>query len=89
MSLSQIQQTTTELPTFTDEKLEDYLHIWNRLIERGQKSMLDITLTENYGSFAFPLLRRYTLTYGEERRILTYEQALRVHDWLQQIAGLP
>jgi hypothetical protein len=74
------------LLTFTDEKLEDYLRIWNRLIEQGHKKMLDITLTGEYGGFAFPLLRRYTLTYGEEKRELTCEQAFRVCNWLEYIA---
>ena len=77
-------QAVTELPTFTDEKLEEYLAIWNRLIERGQKSKLDITLIQDY---TWPWRQeRYTLVYGEERRRLTYEQAFRVHKWLQHIA---
>ena len=74
------------LPTFTDEKLVEYLGIWERLIEQGQGSKLDITLTMDYGSFAWPIQQRYTLEYGEEKRELTYEQAFRVHDWLQRIA---
>lgn len=79
----------SNLPTFTGDKLDEYLGIWNRLIERGQKQRLDITLTEEYGCFAYPFTRRYTLTFGEERRELTFEQALRVKEWLEQIARLP
>jgi hypothetical protein len=78
-----------DLPTFTDEKLEDYLTIWKRLIDRGDKPLLDITLQADYGGFAYPRLCRYTLTYGEERRELTYEQAWRVKDWLDSLAQIP
>lgn len=74
------------LPAFTDEKLEEYLHIWDKLIEQGRRSILDITLTMDYGSFAFPLQQRYTLTYGEEKRALTYEQAWRVKTWLDGLS---
>ena len=77
---------STELPTFTDEKLLEYLGIWERLIERGYKSKLKIELTMDYGCFAWPLQRRYTLNYGEEKRELTYAQAFLVYDWLQRIA---
>lgn len=76
----------SHLLTLTDEKLEEYLDIWNKLIERGQKSLLDITLTMDY---YWPLSCRYTLTFGEERRELTYEQAWHVKEWLEQIARLP
>lgn len=76
------------LPTFTDEKLLEYLGIWERLIEQGQQSKLDITLTEDYGSFAWPLQRRYTLTYGEEKRELTYAQSFLVLDWLRCRVGV-
>ena len=74
------------LLTLTDEKLEDYLRVWNRLIEQGQKSKLEITLTMDYGCFAWPVQQRYTLMYGEEKRELTYDQAFRVHNWLHYIA---
>lgn len=86
MSTGRLQQVIAEPLTFTDEKLEEYLRIWNGLIERGHKSMLDITLTIDY---VWSVRSRYTLTYGEERRELTYDQAFRVHKWLQSIAGLP
>ena len=77
---------SNKLLTLTDEKLEEYLGIWNRLIDRGDKSKLKIELTEEYGCFAWPFQRRYTLMYGEERRELTYDQAFLVHGWLQCIA---
>ena len=72
------------LLTLPDEKLEDYLRIWNRLIEQGQKHMLDITLTIDY---TWPSLQSYTLRYGEEKRELTYEQAVWVRDWLHSVGG--
>jgi hypothetical protein len=77
-----IATVTNRYPTLTDEKLEDYLGVWNRLIDQGHRKMLDITLRADYGGFAYPRLSLYTLTYGEERRGLTYEQAWRVKDWL-------
>ena len=77
------------LPTFTDEGLGEYLDIWDTLIARGQKRLLDITLTEDYGSCAYPFQRRYTLAYGEEKRALTENQARRVHAWLEKIARMP
>jgi hypothetical protein len=70
------------LPCFTDEKLEEYLGIWNKLNDR---KILDITLTMDFGSFAWPSLVRYTLAYGEEKRELTLEQAWRVKDWLNSL----
>jgi len=70
----------------TSEKLEEYLGIWNKLIENGCRKMLDITLEMDYGSFAYPNLWQYTLTYGEERRELTREQAWRVKEWLDSLA---
>lgn len=70
------------LSAITNEKLEDYLGIWDTLIEEGHGKLLDITLTGDYGSFAYPFTRRYTLTYGEERRELTFGQAWRVNEWL-------
>ena len=70
----------------TSEKLEEYLSIWNKLIENGYRKMLEITLQADYGGFAYPSLCRYTLTYGEERRELTREQAWRVKDWLDSLA---
>ncbi len=76
----------SELPTFTDEKLGKYLGIWDGLIAKGQKHLLDITLVADYGSFAFPFLRRYTLAYGEEKRALTESQFHRVFAWLEHIA---
>ena len=78
--------SSKHLPTFTDEKLVEYLGIWERLIKRGDKSKLKIELTEEYGCFAWPFQRRYTLMYGEEKRELTYSQSFLVHDWLQCIA---
>jgi len=76
----------SELPTFTDEKLGKYLSIWDGLIAKGQKHLLDITLRADYGCFAYPLLWRYTLAYGEEKRALTISQFHRVHTWLEHIA---
>ena len=45
--------------------------------------MLDVTLHMDY--VRWPPISRYTLTYGEERRELTYEQAWRVKEWLDSI----
>jgi hypothetical protein len=82
-----IAVATNRYPTLTDEKLEEYLGIWNTLIENGQ--MLDVTWVANYDCSRFPFGPWiYTLTYGEERRGLTYEQALRVKDWLDSLARL-
>lgn len=82
------------LLTFTDDKLDEYLGIWNKLIERGQQQRLHITLVTCYKIeqvLQNPWLNPwvYTLTYGEEKRELTYEQALRVKAWLEQIARQP
>lgn len=78
-------QTIRRLPTFTDEKLEEYLSIWRRLKERGYKK-LEITLQMDYridrlfsDPWSSPWI--YMLSYGEERRELTYEQAVRVKQW--------
>ena len=73
----------SELPTFTDEKLGEYLGVWDTLIERGQKHLLDITFTMDY---LWPWYPRYTIAYGEEKRALTESQAHRVHTWLIHIA---
>ncbi len=82
-----MQQTSNTYPTFTDEKLEAYLGVWNKLIDQGHRKMLDITLTLDYDCSRFPFGPWInTLTYGEEKRELTYEQALRVKDWLDSIA---
>ncbi len=72
----------SELPTFTDEKLGEYLGIWDGLIAKGQKHQLDITLTVDY---LWPRYFRYTLAYGEEKRALTESQSHRVHTWLERI----
>ena len=77
------------LPTITDEKLLEYLGIWERLIERGYKSKLNIELIQDYGVFAFPIQQRHTLIYGEEKRELTYAQSFLVYDWMQQQGGKP
>jgi hypothetical protein len=75
------------LPCITYEKLEDYLGIWNRLASSDYRSKLDITLVADYDCSRFPFGPWiYTLTYGEEKRELTYEQALRVKDWLDSLA---
>ncbi len=73
-----------ESPTITDEKLEEYLNIWDKLIDQGHRKMLEITLNGKYkwGSGGY-----YILTYGEERRELTVEQAWRVHDWLESLGS--
>jgi hypothetical protein len=71
-----------QLLSITDEKLEEYLGIWNKLIDKGHRNTLDITLTLDY-KFPFPEL--WTLTYGEEKRELTLEQALKVKQWLESI----
>jgi len=72
-----------QLLPLTDEKLEEYLGVWNRLIARGQKGMLSITLTFERKRF---IGERYTLRFGEELRELTPEQALQVKQWLDRIA---
>ncbi len=77
-----------ECPTITDEKLEEYLSIWNKLIDQGYRKMLDIELTMFYDCSRFPFGPwTYTLIYGEEKRELTYEQAWRVHDWLESLGS--
>jgi hypothetical protein len=81
-----VEDQAMTLAPITSEKLEEYLGIWKKLIENGHKKMLDITLQADYGGFAYPSLCRYTLTYGEEKRELTYEQAWRVKDWLDSLA---
>jgi hypothetical protein len=49
--------------------------------------MLDITLVSHYECSRFPFGPwTYRLTYGEEKRELTYEQALRVKEWLDRTA---
>jgi hypothetical protein len=70
--------------TFTDEKLEEYLGIWNKLIASDYRSKMDVTLTMDF-HYDSPLQWLYTLTYGEERRELTREQAYRVKDWLDSL----
>ncbi len=69
----------------TDEKLKEYLGIWDRLVSSDYRSKMDVTLTMDYG-FAYPAEWLYTLTYGEERRELTREQAWHVKDWLDSLA---
>ena len=73
------------LPTFTDEKLSDYLGVWDTLIAQGKRALLDITLVESYGCFAWPWERQYTLIYGEEKRELTLQQARHVYDWMNKV----
>ena len=72
---------TVALATITDEKLEEYLGIWDRLWSKGMK--LDITLTLDYKQF---IHERYTLKYGEEIREVTVNQALKVSSWFDRIA---
>lgn len=83
--MSHIQDVTAEYPTLTDEKLKGYLGIWGRLIASDFRSKMEVTLTMDYGGFAYPMLQRCTLAYGEEKRELTYEQALMVKDWLESL----
>ncbi len=73
------------LPFITDEKLAEYLSIWDRLVSSDYRSKMDVTLTMDYGSFAYPARWLYTLTYGEDKRELTYEQAHTVKDWLESL----
>ena len=74
------------LPGIRDEKLEEYLGIWNKLIASDYRSQMDVTLTMDYDCSRFPFGPwTYTLTYGEEKRGLTYEQAHRVKDWLESL----
>ena len=79
-----LQQTIAEYPTFTDEKLEEYLGIWTRLIEQGDRQILDITLSMHY-QFDLPLAWKYELTFGEEIRDLTRDQAFHVKTWLDSL----
>ena len=72
-----------QLLPLTDEKLEEYLGVWERLVVRGQKGMLNITVTIDYKQFVY---ERYTLLFGEELRELTEDQALKVIQWLDRMA---
>ncbi len=77
----------SESLTFTDEKLEDYLGVWNRLVENGQRKNLDIAVKANYDCSRFPFGPWvYTIIYGEEKRKLTFEQFERVREWFESIA---
>lgn len=71
----------SELLTFTDEKLGEYLSVWEKLIEQGQKKMLSIELTVDMRPWPFRQ-PRYTLAYGEEMRDLTEAQFYRVQKWM-------
>jgi hypothetical protein len=74
------------LPGIRDERLEAYLGIWTKLIASDYRSQMDVTLTMDYDCSRFPDCPwTYTLTYGEERRELTREQAYRVIDWLDSL----
>jgi hypothetical protein len=64
-----------EYPTLTDEKLDEYLGIWKRHIEQNRKERLDFTITISL-RFDYP----FTLTFGEEKRQLTWAQAQRFYD---------
>ena len=81
------QEIDAALATLSDEKLEEYLGIWNKLVDQGHREMLDhITSTANYDCSRFPFGPWiYTLTYGEEKRELTYEQFWRVKAWLESL----
>jgi hypothetical protein len=72
------------LPGIRDEKLEDYLSVWKKLIASDYRSQMDVTLTMDFHCDR-PLQWLYTLTYGEEKRELTREQAYRVKDWLDSL----
>jgi len=73
------------LPGIRDEKLEEYLSIWKKLIASDYRSKMDVTLTMDYDCSRLFMPWIYTLTYGEEKRELTREQAYRVKDWLDSL----
>ena len=72
-----------ELHDISDEKLNEYIGIWNRLIERLVR--IDVTVTMDYNATRHFLCGepyQYTLTFGEEKRAITFGQAMRVLAWM-------